>query len=117
MDVYLIETKLVDFLGYIAHNGGKTHSRRAGIQIHLPFRVCWKKVSLVYMHFAPLGKGQWAVTGESSQIAEVTVGRAHCALTPTKGCTITPDEWVGMGAFMQTACPVGRKCGRCPERC
>jgi hypothetical protein len=71
---------------------------------------------MLYMQFAPLGKGQWAVTG-TSKIAEVTVGRAHCAITPTKGHTVTPEERAGVGVFMQEACPVGRKCRRCPEQC
>jgi hypothetical protein len=50
--------------------------------------------------FAPLGRGQWAVTGKSSQIAEVTVGSAHRAVTPTKGHTVTPSERGGMWAFL-----------------
>jgi hypothetical protein len=69
------------------------------------------------MHFAPLGKGQWAVTGKSSQIAEVTVGRAHCAITPTKDHALTPEERSSIAGFMQEViCPSAGKCGRCPER-
>ena len=71
---------------------------------------------MLYTRFTPTGKSRWAVFGMSTQIAEVTVG-AHCAVTPTKDHTVTPDERVSMGAFMQEVCPSGGKCGRCPERC
>ena len=74
------------------------------------------KGTLTFIRFAPLGNHAFAVLG-TSKIAEVTVGRAHCAITPTKGHTVTPEERAGVGAFMQEACPNGRKCGRCPERC
>lgn len=117
MYVYAVENKLVDFIVNTAHNDAKFKAIRASVKIDCPFRVFWEEGFMLYMHFAPLGKGQWAVTGKQSQIAEVTVGLAHCAVTPTKGHGITPDERVSMGVFMQEACPNGRKCGRCPERC
>ena len=100
MDGYLIEIKLVDFLGYMAHNDGKTHSRQGWHSITAPLPRLLEEGFMLYMHFAPLGKGQWAVTGKSSQIAEVTVGRAHCAVTPTKGHAVTPDERVSNQAFV-----------------
>lgn len=43
------------------------------------------------------------------------MGRSHCAVTLSKGRTITPEERTAMGVFMQEACPNGRKCGRCPD--
>lgn len=71
---------------------------------------------MLYTRFTPTGESRWAVFGMSTQIAEVTVG-AHCAVNPTKGHTVTPDERVSVAAFMQETCPMVRKCGRCPERC
>lgn len=119
MYIYLIENKGVAFLYKVAHNHGKSQPSELALQIHLPFRACWKKVSLVYMHFAPLGKGQWAVTGKSSQIAEVTVGRAHCAVTPTEGHTVTPEERAGVWAFLyaQGNCSKPEGCQGCSRLC
>jgi len=39
---------------------------------------------LVYTRFASLGKGQWAVTGKSGSIAEVSVRGGRRAISPTK---------------------------------
>jgi hypothetical protein len=119
MYIYLIENKRVAFPYNMAHNDGKSQRVRAGIQIHLPFRACWKKVSMLFMQFAPLGRGQWAVTGKSSQIAEVTVSRTHCAITPTKGHTVTPEARAGVGTFLyaQGICSKPEGCQDCPRRC
>ena len=38
---------------------------------------------MLYTRFTPTGKSRWAVSGMSTQIAEVTVG-AHCAITQPK---------------------------------
>ena len=58
---------------------------------------------------------QWAVAGKSSQIADVTVSRTRCAITPTKGHTITPEEGRAIGVFMQEVYSTGRKCGKSLE--
>jgi hypothetical protein len=70
---------------------------------------------MLYTRFAPLGRGQWAVAGKSSQIADVTVSRTRCAITPTKGHTITPEEGRAIGVFMQEVYSTGRKCGKSLE--
>jgi hypothetical protein len=66
----------------------------------------------MFMRFDSLGNHAFAVS-DTSKIAEVTVGRAHCAITPTKGHTITPDERAGVEAFMQNHENCLRRCQGC----
>jgi hypothetical protein len=60
------------------------------------------------MKFASSGRGQWAVTGKSGQIAEVTMSRTHCDITPTNGHTVTPEERTAIEGFIQEVAQSGR---------
>lgn len=67
--------------------------------------------------FVSIRKSTFAVLVDASQIAEVTVSPAHCALTPTKGHATTPADLTAIEVFMQTheKCDYRRKCQRCPR--
>ena len=70
------------------------------------------------MRFDSLGNHAFVVL-DTSKIAEVTVGSAHCAITPTEGHTITPEERAGVGAFLyaQGICSKPEGCQGCSRLC
>jgi hypothetical protein len=60
--------------------------------------------SVLYLKFAPLKKGQWAVTGKSGQIASVRVRGGRWTISPTKD-RYSFEEWHSNMTFMLTNTP------------
>lgn len=70
-----------------------------------------------FFTFESIRKNVFAVLVEDSRVAEVTMSKAHCAVTPTTSRGIPPDLRSGIEVFMQMHenCDHRRKCQRCPR--